>query len=109
MLQSIGASAFAHEQAEAPASVAIQQFRELIDRYPMVSEVELARLINFYRDLSALDVALMISDEKFGPKLDLFFKDHRSQIRTPFRDYAILVAIAMAGFVIIGWAVAFGS
>jgi hypothetical protein len=109
MLQSIGASAFAREQAQAPASVALEQFRELIDRYPMVSEIELARLINLYRDLSALDVALMISDEKFGPKLDLFFTDHRSQIRTPFRDYAILVAIAMAGFVIIGWAVAIAA
>ncbi len=106
MLQSIAVDAFAHEPAEAPASVVLQQFRELMDRYPMVSEVELAQLINLYRELSALDVALMISDEEFGPKLDHFFKDHRSQIRTPFRDYAILVAIAMAGFVIIGWAVA---
>ena len=109
MLQSIAVDAFAHEQPEAPAGAALQQFRTLIDRYPMVSEVELARLINLYRDLSALDVALMISDEKFGPKLDLFFKDNRSQIRTPFRDYAILVAIAMAGFVIIGWAVAIAA
>ena len=109
MFQSIGASAFAREQAQASASVALREFRELIDRYPMVSEVELARLINLYRDLSALDVALMISDEKFGPKLGLFFKDQRSQIRTPFRDYAILVAIAMAGFVIIGWAVAIAA
>jgi hypothetical protein len=109
MFQSIGASAFAREQAQAASSVVLGEFRELIDRYPMVSEVELARLINLYRDLSALDVALMISDEKFGPKLDLFFKDHRSQIRTPLRDYAILVAIAMAGFVIIGWAVAFAA
>jgi hypothetical protein len=109
MLQSIGASAFAREQAQAPASVALEAFRELLDRFRMVSEVELARLINLYRDLSALDVALMISDEKFGPKLGLFFKDQRSQIRTPFRDYAILVAIAMAGFVIIGWAVAIAA
>ena len=109
MLQSIGANAPAFEPAEAPASVALQQFSELIDRYPMVSEVELARLINLYRELSALDVALMISDEKVGPKLDLFFQNHRSKIRTPFRHYAILVAIAMAGFAIIGWAVAIAS
>ena len=109
MLQSTAVNAFAHEPSDAPASVALQQFRELIDRYPMVSEVELAGLINLYRDLSALDVALMISDEKFGPKLDLFFTDQRSQIRTPFRHYAVLVAIAMAGFVIIGRAVAVAS
>jgi hypothetical protein len=109
MFQNIGASTFAHEQAGPPVSVALQQFRDLIDRYPMVGEVELARLINLYRELSALDVALMISDEKFGPKLALFFDDHRSRIRTPFRQYAILVAIALAGFAIIVWAMAFGS
>ena len=109
MLQSIAVDGYAHEQAKAPVSVALEQFRALIDRYPMVSEVELARLINLYRDLSALDVALMISDEKFGPKLDHFFKDHRSEIRTPFRQYAVLVGIALAGFAIIGWAVAFAG
>ena len=108
MLQEFGANALAHEQADAPASIALRQFSELIDRYPMVSEVELARLINLYGHLSALDVALMISDEKFGPKFDRFFDDHRSKIRTPFRQYAILVAIAVAGFAIIGWALAFG-
>ena len=32
MLQSIAVDAFAHEQAEAPVSVALQQFRELINR-----------------------------------------------------------------------------
>jgi hypothetical protein len=109
MLQSTAVDASAPERAGAPASVALQQFSELIDRYPMVSEVELARLINLYRELSALDVALMVSDERFGPKLDLFFQDHRSKIRTPFRHYAILVAIAVAGFTIIGWAAAIAS
>jgi hypothetical protein len=36
---------------------------------------------------------------------------HRSPVANPhpFRDYAILVAIAMAGFVIIGWAVAIAT
>ncbi len=108
MLQYAGTNEFASERARSPASVALQQFTELIDRYPMVSEVELARLINLYRELSALDVALMISDDKFGPKLDRFFADHRSKIRTPFRHYAILVAIAVGGFAIIAWALAVG-
>ena len=99
----------ARGQLEAPAGVALQQFTELIDRYPNLSEIELARLINLYGQLSALDVALVISDEKFGPKLDRFFRDNRSKIRTPFRQYAVLVAIAVVGFAIIAWAVALGS
>ena len=109
MLQSIGANALAYEQPEARASVAFQQFSALIDRYPDLREVELARLINLYRELSALDVALLISDERFSPKLDGFFADHRSKIRTPFRQYAVLVAIAAVGFLIIAWAVAIAS
>ena len=109
MFQDIGANALARRQVEPPASIALQQFSRLIDRYPNLSEAELARLINLYRELSALDVALMISDEKFGPRLDRFFGDHRSKIRTPFRQYAVLVGIAVAGFAIIAWAVAFGS
>ena len=33
-------------------------------------------MIDLYRELPALDVALMISDKALGPKLDRFFKDH---------------------------------
>ena len=62
----------------------VEEARELIGRYPNLSEIELARLINLYREFSALDVALIISDEQLGPKLDLFFADHRSKVRVPF-------------------------
>ena len=108
MFQNFSANALASGQVEAPAGIALQQFSELIVRYPNLSEIELARLINLYGHLSALDVALMISDEKFGPKIDRFFDENRSKIRTPFGQYAVLVAIAVAGFAIIAWALAFG-
>ena len=81
---------------------------ELIARYPHLSEIELACLINLYREMPALDAALIISDEVLGPKLDRFFKDHGRKIRTPFRQYAVLVVIAVAGLALTAWAVAFG-
>src|SRR5688572_4699239 len=106
MFQDFSATALANGQAERAASAALQEFTELIDRYPMLSDAQLARSRNPHRELSALDVALMISDEDIGPKLDRFFTDHRSAIRTPFRQYAVLVAIAVAAVAIVGWALA---
>jgi hypothetical protein len=81
----------------------------LVGRYPNLSEVELARLINLYRHFTALDLALMISDETLGPKLDRFFADHRSKIRTPFRQYATLVGTAVAGIAAALWAIVSNS
>lgn len=104
----VGAQTLEFGQAEVPSGNAPQQFSELLERYPNLSEIELARLINLYREeLSALDAALMISDENFGPKLDRFFDDNRSKIRTPFRQYAILIAIPVVGIAVIAWALAF--
>lgn len=81
----------------------------LLSRYPALSEIELARLINLYRRLPALDVALFLSDEILAPKIDQFSKDHRSKVRIPFRQYAVLVWIAVAGLALLAWALAFGS
>lgn len=109
MFQDFGAVASARGRAQAPGSPSLEQAAELISRYPNLSEIELARLINLYRELSALDVALMISDEQLAPRLDRFVGEHRSEVKTPFRQYAVLVAIAVAGFALAAWVVAFGS
>ena len=106
MYHDINAQAHRSEQAQPPGSTSMEQVAELIERYPNLSEVELARLINLYSQLSALDVALMISDEQLGRKLDMFFADHRAKLKTPFRQYAILVAIAVVGVVTILWTMA---
>ena len=74
-----------------------------------MSEIELARLINQYRDLSALDMALMLSEESLAPKLDRFSADYRSKIRTPFRQYAALVGYAVLGIAVVAWAIALSS
>ena len=107
MFQSIGAQARLRGQSERRSASPFEQVGELIGRYPNLSEAELARLINLYREFSALDMALMISDERLGPKMDRFFAEHRSRIRTPFRHYAALVGTAFFGVLAIAWALMF--
>ena len=109
MFQDFNSAASARVRVLAPGSPSLEQAAELIGRYPKLGEIELIRLINLYRQLSALDVALMISDEQLAPRLDRFVREHRSQLRTPFRQYAVLVAIAIMGIVLVAWVVAFGS
>jgi|1186.fasta_scaffold375047_2 hypothetical protein len=109
MFQEFSAKALAVDPSQAPAPRPLEEARELISRYPNLSETDLARLINVYRQLSALDMALMLSDEKLQPKLDRFSADHRSKIRTPFRQYAALVAYAVAGVAAVTWAAVAGS
>jgi len=109
MFQTISAKALPFEQPLSPAPRPVDEARELISRYPNLSETALARLINLYRGLSALDVALMLSDEKLASRMDRFSADNRSRIRTPFRQYAALVAYAFVGVAVITWAAAFAS
>jgi hypothetical protein len=89
--------------APAPARPAPEEARELVERYPNLSEIELARLIGLYRRFSALDMALMISDDALGPKLDRFIQDHRRQLRSPFSHYALFVAYGLIAIAIVAW------
>jgi len=109
MFQSFSAKALPFEQPPSAAPRPLDEASELIRRYPNLSEIELARLINLYCGLSALDMALMLSDERLAPSLDRFSADHRSRIRTPFRQYAALVGYAAVGLAVVAWAVAFAS
>jgi hypothetical protein len=109
MFQNFSAQALSFERPQSPASRPIEDVRDLITRYPNLSETELARLVNLYRELSALDMALMLSDERLAPKLDRFSADNRSRIRTPFGQYAALAAYAVIGIAAFAWAMTFAS
>ena len=104
MFQDVASQAVPRGQATGSSGLALQQAAELVGRYPDLSEIELARLINLYRELSAQEVALLTSEDDLAPKLGRFVKDHRSKVRTPFRQYAVLVAIAVAGISLCIWA-----
>lgn len=105
MFQGFSAKALPFEQPHLPAPRPLDEARRLIGRYPDLSEIELARLIDLYRRLSALDMALMLSDEYLAPKLDRFRADHRAQIRTPVRQYLALLFYALVGIAALAWAI----
>ena len=107
MFQDFAATQFRAAQAESPTKA--QEAAALLQRYPNLSETELARLINIYRNLTALDVALMMSDDALSPKLDRFSEDNRSKIRAPFRQYAMLLGLALVGVIVTLWALAVSS
>lgn len=104
MFQYVGESALRRGEVQ-PAGAPLEEARELIARYPGLSEIELARLINLYRGFSALDMALLLSDERLAPRLDRFSNEHRSKIRTPFRQYAGLLMYAVVTLAVVVWAV----
>lgn len=106
MFQDFAARQYAFNPVEPPRRPAVEEAADLIDRYPNLSEIELARLINLYRGFSALDSALIISDRELGPKLDRFFKDHRSKVRAPARHYAGLTLYALLTIGAVIWAIA---
>jgi hypothetical protein len=106
MFQSFNPGALPFEETRRHAPRPLDEARELIGRYPNLSEIELTRLINLYRGLSALDMALMLSDERVAPSLDRFSADHRSKIRTPVRQYAALLVYAVVGLGVLAWAAA---
>jgi hypothetical protein len=105
MLQYVGSSALAAPRADSRGTT-LEQVKDLVVRYPNLSEIELARLINLYRQLSALDMALMLSDESLAPSLDRFSKENRAAVRPPFRQYAGLLAYAALTIGTVIWAIA---
>ena len=82
-----------------------QQVRLLLARYPNVSETELARLISLYRGFSALDTALLLSEEALAPRFDRFMVDHRSTVRPAFRQYAGLLLYTVLTIAMLAWAI----
>ena len=82
-----------------------EQVRSLLARYPNVSETELARLISLYRGFSALDTALLLSEEALAPRLDRFMVDHRSKVRPAFRQYAGLLLYTVLTIAMLAWAI----
>ena len=111
MFQYAGAKALTRAQVEPAdaAGTAIDQVKDLVGRYQNLSEIELARLINLYRNLSALDMALMLSDETIATRLDRFSREHRSEVRRPFRQYAGLLMYGVLTIAAVIWAVVVAS
>jgi hypothetical protein len=89
-----------------PVGAPHEEARVLLARYPSLSEIELARLINHYRRFSALDTALLLSDDDLAPRLDRFTAEQRSKVRLPLRQYAGLLVYTVLTLAAVAWAIA---
>ncbi len=84
-----------------PRSSTVQEVEKSLDRYPDLSEPELAKLMRQFRGLSLVDKAVIMGDERLSQKLALFYRDHEPDLRTPVAGpilYVLLpAALAVAG------------
>jgi hypothetical protein len=85
-----------------PSTVA-QRTEQLLDRYPNLSEQELAELINLFARLPILDFGLMTADERLSDKLDAFHRAHGGKIRSSLASLAALVAVPLVVVATVLW------
>lgn len=79
----------------------------LLNRYPDLSEQELALLIRRFQNLPLLDFGLLAADRKLGDKLDAFYRDHGDKLRAPLSAFSWAVAILVVlAIVVLVWTVA---
>ena len=65
----------------------------LVQRYPNLSEVELAELINLMPRVPVLDFGLMTVDPAMSSRLDAFHHDHGHRVRPTLGSIAALLMI----------------
>jgi hypothetical protein len=96
-----------HERSRPPSETTVQA-KTLLSRYPNLSEVELAKLINLFPYIRILDLGLMTSDERLAGKLQAFHRDHGKKLKTPISSLVAFMAVPM--IIVVGgllwWALA---
>jgi hypothetical protein len=85
-----------------PSEVALRT-EQLLDRYPNLSEQELAELINLFGRLPILEYGLMTADDRLSPKLDAFHRDHGRKVSASLASVAALVAIPLVIAISLLW------
>lgn len=63
----------------------------LLLRYPDLSENELSEMIEFYRTASALDTALIASNDKISAQAKQFCSDHRDALKRGLQAPLVLL------------------
>lgn len=85
-----------------PSEVA-RRTEQLLDRYPNLSEPELAELINLFGKLPILDFGLMTADKRLSSKLDAFHRVHGSEVRSSLASVAAVVAVPLVVVISMLW------
>jgi len=93
----------AHTHDRAPAQrMTREQAKDLLQRYPSVSESESRQILAFLRKGRHLDVGLVTADEALKPQLDHFMADHANHFRVSFGETSAVVA-AIGAFLVACW------
>ncbi|MGZ8335671.1 MAG: hypothetical protein ACXWU1_03305 [Allosphingosinicella sp.] len=90
-----------------PRSETALRAEALLDRYPNLSEQELAELINLFPQLSLLDQGLLTADERLSGKLADFHRHHGRKLKTSKADLVVFLAFpAVLAMFMLWWVVA---
>jgi len=80
-----------------PRSEVTLRFEALLDRYPNLSEDELAELVGLYPYLRMVDRGLITVDERLSRKFAAFHRDHGRRLRASMAELALFGAAALLG------------
>ena len=89
-----------YSRSRQPSEMALRA-EALLNRYPNLSEKELASLVRMFPYLPVLDVGLMTADDRLAEKLEAFHRDHGRKLRAPvaslatFLVFPFLVALGL--------------
>jgi len=90
-----------------PLSEAALTVESLLSRYPALDARELDTLIETFPRLAILDVGLLSADDRLGPRLDAFQRDHRKRLKPPLGTrmavWAMLAALPVAAATGVLW------
>jgi hypothetical protein len=86
-----------------PKSEQVIEATQLLRLYPDLEPAETRRLVEVFRTLPILDVALMTTDEFIRPRLDAFRRDHKRELRPPFWHYLVFLSIPSTLVMALTW------
>lgn len=75
----------------------------LLNRYPNLSEAELAELINLMHRLPVLDLGLMTADDRLSDRLDAFHRDHGDKLGPSLVSMTAFLVVPTALFLGTVW------
>lgn len=107
MLKFVSPQSHPREPSHESEGTSYDQMVSLLSRYPTLNAAELGKLVHLYREMSALELAHLLSDAEIAPVLNRFHAENRSRLRRPFGEYAVFVFIAVAAVATAGWATMF--
>jgi hypothetical protein len=76
-----------------PPSERMARVEALLGRYPNLSEIELATLINLFPTLRILEVGLMTANDRVSGKFQAFHRDHGRKLKTPLSSLIAFIAV----------------